>query len=155
VQKPNPGHHPMKEAPCSARPGMTWQCMLRSNKPLVNDMTCIIQSNEPPVDDVARIIQSPHAPCLLRGLLRHLALEGFHLLLRAWREQSHAHRPQAGSARYRSPPHTMMKYDKMCQSDASKSKSKKHGPITGSNLGRNGLIRACDWSMLSGCVFSL
>jgi hypothetical protein len=36
--------------------------------------------------------------------------------------------------------------DKVRQSVTSK--SKKHGPITGSDLGRIGLIRACDWSML-------
>jgi len=46
-------------------------------------------------------------------------------------------------------------YDKVRQSVVSKSKSKKHGPIAGSNLGRNGLIRACDWSMLSAFAFAL
>jgi len=39
-------------------------------------------------------------------------------------------------------------YDKVRQSVTEQSKSKKHGLIAGSDLGRNGLIRACDWSML-------
>ena len=39
-------------------------------------------------------------------------------------------------------------YDKVRLSVTSKSKSKKHRPNTGSNLSRNGLIRARDWSML-------
>ena len=38
---------------------------------------------------------------------------------------------------------------KVRQSVTEQSKSKKHGPITGSDLGRNNLIRACDCSMLS------
>ena len=41
--------------------------------------------------------------------------------------------------------HTMTKCVKVLQS---KSKSRKHEPITDSNLVRNGLIRACDWFML-------
>ena len=36
----------------------------------------------------------------------------------------------------------------MRQRVTEQSKSKKYGPIIGSDLGRNGLIRACDWSML-------
>ena len=39
-------------------------------------------------------------------------------------------------------------YDKVRQSVTEQSKSKKHGPITGTDSSRNGLIRACDWSML-------
>jgi hypothetical protein len=50
---------------------------------------------------------------------------------------------------------TCLTYDKVRQSVTSKSKSKTHGPITGSHLGRNGLIRACDWSMLSAFAFAL
>ena len=45
-------------------------------------------------------------------------------------------------------------YDKLRQSVTSKSKSKKHGPITGSDLGRKGLIRACDWSVLFAFAFA-
>jgi len=52
-------------------------------------------------------------------------------------------------------PGSVGNYDKVRQSVTSKSKSKKHGPITGSDLGRNGLIRACDWSMLSAFAFAL
>jgi len=36
----------------------------------------------------------------------------------------------------------------------SESKSKKHGSIIGSDLCRNGLIRACDRSMLSAFAFA-
>jgi len=46
-------------------------------------------------------------------------------------------------------------YDKVRQSVTSKSKSKKHGPITTSDLDRNGLIRACDLSMLSAVAFAV
>jgi len=45
-------------------------------------------------------------------------------------------------------PMTSSTYDKVRQSVTEQSKSKKHGPITGSDLGRNSLIRGCDWSML-------
>jgi len=49
-------------------------------------------------------------------------------------------------------------YDKVCQSVKEQNQQQKHGPITGSDLGRNmsnGLIRACDWSMLSTFAFAL
>jgi len=46
-----------------------------------------------------------------------------------------------------------LSYEKVRQSVTSNSKSKKHGPITGSALGRNGLIRACEWSMLFAFAF--
>jgi len=36
----------------------------------------------------------------------------------------------------------------------SKSNNKQHGPITGSDLSPNGLIRACDWSTLFGFAFA-
>jgi hypothetical protein len=45
-------------------------------------------------------------------------------------------------------------YDNVSQSVAIKSKSKKHGPITGSDLGLNGLIRACDWFMLFAFAYA-
>jgi hypothetical protein len=45
-------------------------------------------------------------------------------------------------------------YDKVRQSVTSKSKSKNNGPITGSDLGRNGLIRGFDWSILSAFAFA-
>jgi len=46
-------------------------------------------------------------------------------------------------------------HEKVRQSVASKSKSKKRGSITGLDLGRKGLIWACDWSMLSAFAFAL
>ena len=45
-------------------------------------------------------------------------------------------------------------YDKVRQIVTSKSKSKKHGPITGSDQVGSGLIRACNWSILSALPFA-
>jgi hypothetical protein len=36
----------------------------------------------------------------------------------------------------------------------SESKSKKHGPITGSDKNRSEPVRGCDWSMLSAFAFA-
>ena len=46
------------------------------------------------------------------------------------------------------------RYDKVRQSDTSKSRSKKHGPITGSDQTVPTQIRACDWSMLFAFAFA-
>ena len=45
-------------------------------------------------------------------------------------------------------------YDKLCQTVMSESKSKKHGPISGSDQTVPSQIRACDWSMLFAFAFS-
>jgi hypothetical protein len=45
-------------------------------------------------------------------------------------------------------------YDNVRQSATSKSKSKKHGPITGSHRLGTGFIRASDWSMPLLCFCS-
>jgi hypothetical protein len=45
-------------------------------------------------------------------------------------------------------------YDKVRQSVTSKSKSKKHGLITGSDQNRSEPVRACDWSMLFAFAFA-
>ena len=50
--------------------------------------------------------------------------------------------------------HTCVLYDKVRQSVTSKSKSKTHGPITGSDRPGTVLIRACDWSMLFAFAFA-
>jgi len=48
----------------------------------------------------------------------------------------------------------VLRYDKVRQSFTSKSKSKKHGPITGSDQNRSKPVRACDWSMLFAFSFA-
>jgi hypothetical protein len=43
---------------------------------------------------------------------------------------------------------------KCVKEGTSKSKSKKHGPITGSDQNRSEPVRACDWSMLFAFAFA-
>ena len=69
-------------------------------------------------------------------------------------ENAFAQGPISSTSVWSAHPTRSHRYDKVRQSVTSKSKSKKHGPITGSDKNRSEPARACDWPMLSAFAFA-